>query len=191
MSLLKLAIEAIYPFPQNEMDQFLLDWRQFSLDKGAFLIKAGEISSHLYFLERGAIRCFDFKEGREITEWIAMEGRFIYSPRSLFLREPGRLSFQIVEPSVIHAIHVDDLEEKCAKFLHVAQFYRLVLSQGILAAEKRVEFLLTSSAVERYRNLVLQFPEIVKRVPLSFIASYIGITKETLSRVRGRKVPIS
>ncbi len=191
MNRLKEAIEAIYPFPKKELDQFLGLWSALHVEKGDFVMKAGEVSSHLYFLESGAIRCYDFKDGREITEWIALEGRFIYSPRSLFLQVPGRLTFQSVESSVMFAIHVDDLEAICARSIHAAQFYRLMLSQGILAAEKRVEFLLAGSALQRYRNLVTQFPDFLKRFPLSFIASYIGITKETLSRVRGRKVPLN
>ena len=71
--------------------------------------------------------------------------------------------------------------------LPIAQFYRRLLTKTILAAERRISSLLTSSAVQRYKDLSTQYPDIIQRVPLSYIASYIGITKETLSRVRGMK----
>ncbi len=190
MNRLKSKIESVYAFPAAEFNEFLALWTPSAGGKGQMILQAGAVASHIYFIESGAVRSFFIKDGREITEWIALDNNFIFSPTSLFSQAPSRISLQVVESSVLYSIRVEELEKWCTTSIHAAQFYRKMITNGLIAAEKRIEFLLTSSAVQRYRTLTVQFPDIVQRVPLSFIASYIGVTKETLSRVRGRKLPV-
>lgn len=185
MEILRNKLNEILPLPTPEMDLLVSTWRKELLPKSHVILPQGGVCKHIYFVGQGSIRCFELKDGKEVTEWIAIDDALFYPPISLFQQRPSRLCIQTVEPTVLYSIHVDDLEQLCASTPVIEKFYRHLLMNGILEGERRIESLMSGSAQQRYTHLSTKYPDLLKRIPLSYIASYIGVTQETLSRIRG------
>ena len=130
MDTLKQHLDALYPLPPEDSEAFLTLWACKELPKNFEIIAEGEVSNYLYFVEKGSVRSFFSMDNKEVTEWIALEDTFTFSPTSLFSRQPGRLIFQTVEASVLYAIEVSDLEQISAKSIHVAQLFRVLLANS-------------------------------------------------------------
>lgn len=187
-SLLRAALLAIHPtFSPEILAQFAEKWQLKSFSKGQFLLRAGEVSNHFYFLETGLARIFYEKDDREITEWLALDGRFFLSISSFYERLPSRLAIHLLEPSVVRMIHHDDLMSLSRQFHEVETWHRKGLTGSLLLAQKRMESIQFESARDRYRRLIESNPTIVQRVPMRHIASFLGITQETLSRIRAMR----
>ncbi len=178
-------LNEIFPLPKPEMDLLISAWTLSALPKGHVVLPQGYVCKHIYFIGKGSIRCFGLKDGKEITEWIAIDEALFYPPISLFQQQPSRLCIQTVEATDLFAIHFEDFERLCERSHIIEKFYRHLLMNGILDGERRIESLMSGSAQQRYNHLTTKYPDLLKRIPLSYIASYIGVTQETLSRIRG------
>lgn len=187
MERLKNKLNEILPLPSPEMDLLISAWTLSALPKSHVILPQGGTCKHIYFVGQGSIRCFELKEGKEVTEWIAIDEALFYPPISLFQQQPSRLCIQTVEATDLYAIHVEDLERLCESSHAIEKFYRHLLMNGILDGERRIESLMSGSAQQRYIHLSSKYPDLLKRIPLSYIASYIGVTQETLSRIRGMR----
>jgi CRP-like cAMP-binding protein len=173
----------------NESKEALTNAVTFSeLPKGYLLTKAGGICNYLFFIEKGLSRTFYYKDGKDITDWISPEGNFAVSIVSFLTRKPDIRSVELLEPSVVGSLSFNDLENLCAKYHEIERFGRLLVSEGIVQMQQRFDDLHFATALERYQKLLNTNPKLLQRVPLGMIASYLGITQETLSRIRARKV---
>ena len=151
------------------------------------LHKRGKVCNSIYFVEKGIARTFYFKDGNDITYWITMENDFIGAMASFFMREPTDKMVETIEPCVLWKFEYSKLEKLFSKNHELAQIARLFSNYGIALVEKRFDSLHFNSAKERYDVLLIEQPDILKRVPLGIIASYLGVTQETLSRIRKQK----
>lgn len=156
------------------------------LAKGAFLITEGKVCSHLYFLEQGSMRGFYNLEGKEVTYWFAFENNFVTSFLSFITRKPGMENIQAMEDCALWAIAYDDLQKLYTKHPDMERLGRIVHERYYVMLEERFVSNHFKEARERYENLLTHAPHILQRVPLGYIASYLGITQETLSRIRGK-----
>jgi CRP-like cAMP-binding protein len=184
MTALYQALSERSPISQSEMDLFLGKWKAAEYPKNHLLLTAGQVSDHFFFLEKGAIRIFYYKAGKEITEWLVVDRGFFFSITSFFQRIPSRLIIQTLEPSTVWAIHHDALMDLCNYHLGIARVWRELLTRSLIYSQVRMDAIQFESAEQRYQKLVQARPEIVQRVPLGYIASYLGVTQETLSRIR-------
>ncbi|HNE28377.1 MAG TPA: Crp/Fnr family transcriptional regulator [Saprospiraceae bacterium] len=184
MEQLERALDRIYPLPQPARAAFLAAWKNAAFPKGHLLLPEGKVCHHIYFVDRGLVRIFYHKGKNEITEWLTMDGRFFFSITSFFQRAPSRLIIQLLEPSVILTIHHDTLMQLCREHHEVERLFRLMLTNSLLLSQERVDSLQFETARQRYQKLLTAHPGIVQRVPLAYIASFLGITQETLSRIR-------
>ena len=147
------------------------------------LIRAGFKANKIFFVEKGACRSYYLKDGNEITTWFTFENDFTTSFYSFISNEPSHETIELLEDSILYVLKFDELNTLTVKYPEINHLYRKVLELNFVRQEK----LLTerfSSAKEKYQNLVTKFPEILQRVPLMHIASYLGITQSTLSRIR-------
>ena len=152
--------------------------------KNEIIVSGGEVCNNLWFISQGIARIFYLKGDKEITELILTEGFFVSSLQSFLTRQPSTRQVQVLEKSVLYGFTYDDLEKLFEKHHEFERLGRLISNRGLLSMLQRSDLLMFSSASERYQSLLENSPGIINRVPLGIIASYLGITQETLSRLR-------
>ena len=156
------------------------------LAKNEFLVTNGKRCRHLYFLQQGALRGYYTLEGKEITHWFAFENDFVTSFHSFITGQPAVENIQLLEGSILWSMSREKLNVLLDCFPEVERLVRIIYENYYIRLEERFINSQFKSAAERYQNLLEQSPHIVERVPLGYIASYLGISQETLSRIRGR-----
>jgi signal-transduction protein with cAMP-binding, CBS, and nucleotidyltransferase domain len=152
--------------------------------KGYVLVKPDTVCHYLYFIESGLTRTFYYKDGKDVTDWISDENSFAVSIISFLTRKPDRRGIELLEPSVLYAAHHDELEALCSKYHDIEKMIRLLVSSGLVQLQQKFDNVHFVSALQRYQILMKNNPTLIQRVPLGMIASYLGITQETLSRIR-------
>ena len=187
MNSLQKTITAISPLSEESMNAFLMAWKHWSTAKDFFLIKESTVSDYIYFIEKGVARIYYYKNGKEITEWIALDGQFFLSITSFFQRTPSHLIIQTIEPSEVYGIHHDDLMRLSDEHHDVERLLRKMVTFSLILSQERMDSIQFESAQQRYEKLLQTTPQIVQWVPLTYIASFLGITLETLSRIRSQK----
>jgi CRP-like cAMP-binding protein len=156
------------------------------LQKGSFLTTEGKICNHVYFLEQGCLRGFYNLDGKEITYWFGFENSFVTSFFSFISRKPAVESIQVLENCVLWALTYNELQALYSKHADVERLGRIMHERYYVMLEERFVANHFKEARERYENLLLTAPHILQRVPLGYVASYLGITQETLSRIRSK-----
>lgn len=154
------------------------------LAKGERLIDEGEISRHFVFVAKGMIRQFYFKNGKDITEHFSYEGCVMMCIESLFREVPSHLIAEALEPSVVYLLPMHKLQLLMDMSREVNIFYQRILEFSLINSQEKADSWRFETAKERYNRLFNTHPEVIKRAPLSHIASYLLMTPETLSRVR-------
>jgi len=152
--------------------------------KGDFILREGETASNIYWVVKGLIRQFYFKNGKDLTEYMAAENTICMSIESLFKEQPSRQQIQALEPTVLFAMPKAKLEHEAVRNVNIQMLYRKILEESLILSQIRADMLRFESAPERYAKLVKRAPQLVLRAPLVYIASYLQMTPETLSRVR-------
>ena len=152
--------------------------------KGESILKEGEVCTHIYWIQKGLVRLFYYKNGKELTEHMAVENNIVMSIESLFKEEPTHLMMTALEPTIIYAMPRGVLEQVAMKSVNIQILYRKILEESLIQSQIHADMLRFESAQDRYVKLVKRQPQLVLRAPLVFIASYLQMTPETLSRVR-------
>ena len=187
MKLLQEAITGISPLSSESMTGLLRAWKYWSVPKDYLLIREHSVSDYIYFIEKGIARIYYYKNNKEITEWIAMDRQFFLSITSFFQRTPSHLIIQMLESSEVYGIHYADLMELADKHHDVERLLRKMMTGSLIMSQVRMESIQFETAQQRYDRLLKNSPHIIQRVPLSYIASFLGVTLETLSRIRSQK----
>lgn len=156
--------------------------------KHHLLMRAGEVCNSLYFITDGLARNFYYKDGRDVTTWFGMNGMFLTDLDSLINRQPSRFNIETLEPSGVYSIHHDKLNRLFEQSHALERAGRLSTLNNFVILENRLFALQFYTAQERYANFQRMFPGLINRVPLMHVASYLGITLETLSRVRANLI---
>lgn len=160
--------------------------QQVVLSKNEFLVKEGKTCRNLYFLEHGALRGYYNLDGKEITHWFAFENDFVTSFHSFITGQVAVENIQLLEGSILWAISKDKLTTLLNQYHEIERLVRVAYEKYYLRLEERFVNAQFKTAAERYIELLQQAPHLLERVPLGFIASYLGISQETLSRVRSK-----
>jgi len=152
--------------------------------KGDYILPEGEVCCHIYWIVKGLVRQYYYKNKKELTEYMATENNICMSIESLFREQPSKQIIQALEPTVIYALPMHELEAVAMKSINIQMLYRKILEESLIISQHRADMLRFESAQDRYRRLVRDTPQLVLRAPLVYIASYLQMTPETLSRVR-------
>ncbi len=152
-----------------------------------FVLKEGQVAQKMYFIEKGCVRGYYLKEGQEVNSWFMKEGDFVISIVSFYAKSPSEEIIETLEESLLWSISRQNLERLYLQYPAFNLVGRLLTEKYYVLSEQRTQNLRKKTADERYRNLVASFPDISNRVPLKYIASYLGISSETLSRLRAKK----
>jgi CRP-like cAMP-binding protein len=157
------------------------------LPKKGYLLKEGFVCRNISFIEKGILRCFYGKDDKEISSWFMKEGDVIISVESFFHQSVSYENIQALEECTLYYINYNELQYIYRHFPEFNFVGRVLTERYYNLSEQRLFSLRMQRAQERYQFLLEHFPEIIKRVPSKYIASYLSITEETLSRIRSRK----
>ncbi len=152
--------------------------------KGERILDEGQVCDCLRFIEKGMLRQFYFKYDKDLTEHIGYEGSMIVCLESYFKQEPTRLIIESLENSVVWEMRKEDMERLSNEMPDVGTLYRRFFEMSLIESQVKADTLRFEPAHERYNRLLRNHPEILKRAPLVYIASFLQMTPETLSRVR-------
>lgn len=154
--------------------------------KNKLLLKEGQICRHLYFLESGAVRGYYNLDGKEVTHWFGFENDFFTSFYSFTTENASVENIELLEGSIIWSISKESLHQLFNHFQEIERVVRIAYEKYYVRLEERFVNNQFKTAKELYENLLKQHSHILERVPLGYVASYLGITQETLSRIRSQ-----
>ncbi len=161
--------------------------KKITVKKNTDLQPIGHTCKTIYFINKGVARIYYFKDGVDITESFAFDNNIIARVESLFTGKPSRKGIQILEDAEIIAINSTQLFKLYDKFPEIERLFRLIFESAYVDTVNRIESIQFNTAEERYNSLIKEAPDVLKRVPLKHVASYLGITPVSLSRIRGQK----
>ena len=180
------TLNHFYPLSEGIKDYLSKHSYSCSFRKGKLLLKAGEICEHVYFIKKGAVRGF-IKDGtKDITTWITAENELVSSISSLDAREPAQENMQAIENCEMLALTYAHFQDLYIKFPEFNILARKLLQKYYQDAERRAFIARVTNAEKKYQLFLIRYGHLANRIPLKYIASFLGITLETLSRVRKR-----
>ena len=178
-------LESQAKFSEEEKKIIQSYFKSKKLKRKQFFLQEGEICNCLAFIVKGALYSYSIdSKGTEHVIQFGLEGWWIADLYSFFTREPSSINIEVLEDCellFIEKINQDELMKKIPRF---EGYYRVLYQNAYIALQKRVGGTIGLSAEEKYANLIEQYTPLLNRVPQHLIASYLGITPETLSRIR-------
>ncbi|HEV3251087.1 MAG TPA: Crp/Fnr family transcriptional regulator [Puia sp.] len=180
-------LNSIHPLSDGLRNYLAQTIQAKTIKKRDYLLKAGRVCDQIYFIEKGLLRCFYLKNLSEVCSWFMKEGDVAISIESFFLQKPSYESIQAVEETALHYISYKDLQYIYNQFPEFNFIGRVLTEKYYSQSEQRLYAIRMQRADERYGYLMQNLPELIKRVPSSYIASYLGITLETLSRIKSKR----
>ncbi|SFC16225.1 cAMP-binding domain of CRP or a regulatory subunit of cAMP-dependent protein kinases [Flexibacter flexilis DSM 6793] len=184
--LFRQHIEKIVPLTDQEFALVSSFFVKKKLKKHQFLVQAGELAPYDFWVEKGLLRAYLLEEnGKEQILQFAMEDWWITDYQAHFSAQPATLNVDCLEDCQVLCISQEDKDRLCAQLQKFEHFFRKKSNAGYVALQKRILSLLTDQAHERYQQFLSLYPSIIQRVPKKYIASYLGVSRETLSRLSG------
>ncbi|MDL2266301.1 Crp/Fnr family transcriptional regulator [Parabacteroides sp. OttesenSCG-928-G07] len=154
--------------------------------KGHRLLNADKVERDIYFIKKGIARAYIDAADGEVTFWFGKEGDTVVSMKSYVSNQPGYEHIELLEDCILYQLNADALNDLFAKDVYIANWGRKFAEQELLKTEERLIERLFGTASERYSKLIKNNPELLQRVQLSHIASFLGITQVSLSRIRAK-----
>lgn len=158
------------------------------VSKGDVILQEGEVCRMMYYVSKGLVRQFYYKNKRDVTEHFSFEGRIVICIESFLKQNPSRLMVEALEPSELFALPHHPLMEAVKSNQEISELYRKILEHALISSQEHADSQRFENATERYGRLLRNKPEIVLRAPMVHVASFLQMTPETLSRVRSNYV---
>ncbi len=156
----------------------------FKLLRGRNIVEEGQVCGHMFYVERGLVLQHYKKNGISVTEHISCEGDIVVCIESFFLVEPSRIVVTMLEPGVLYGIPREAMMELARRSFELCNMIFKIYAKSLIISQRKADVLRFESAKERYLRFLHEFPEIIRRTPLHYVASFLQMTPETLSRVR-------
>ncbi len=181
-------IGKIYSPLSNECQQeFIVSSKISTFKRGEVVVREGQFSEKAYLIIKGCSRAYYLKDGKDISDWFTFENEIMASIVSFFNKVPSPHYVEFVEDSIVIEFSKDTIDSLSNKYHDFERFISKVVTQTMLGLCERLYTIQFNKAGERYQHLLSIYPNITNRIPLTHIASYLGITLETLSRIRNPK----
>jgi CRP-like cAMP-binding protein len=184
MNILKDCISSQISIDSDSLNDIVSVFESIDLKKGEFFLKSGNSCQQMAFISSGYMRMYDIVDGKEITFWMGSEGRFITSLSSFIFETNNIWNIQAITDCKLYVINRENhfkLSKEQPKWL---EFDNKLLAHSFALLEKNMFSQLHTTAKQRFDNLLNEEPHLFQNVPLQYIASMLGITPESLSRLR-------
>lgn len=180
-------LHTISPLTEQAAEDLFQIMTERSVKKGTHLVRIGRKVENFHFVVKGLARVYYLRDGEDVTDYFAAEGQFVGAVPALFTGSPSRKAVETLEPSTIIQFPYAEFEKLCAKHHDVERAGRKLAVYGFLEIQQRLENMRFLSVRERYEELERQHPGISNRLPLRHIASFLGTTNVSISRIRAGK----
>lgn len=184
---LKESIFKLVKFEETEWEDFSTCWHPLAIKKREYIIKAGQIEKYFYFVHHGVLRGFTLKDGDEISIGFTYDGDYSGAYDSFLAQKPSDFSIQAITDCTLLRVSYADLMKMFDAYKNVERWGRIFNANILIGMARRQLEVRSFSAEERFERLVAQSPHILQLVPQKYLASYLGMTPETFSRLRKRK----
>jgi CRP-like cAMP-binding protein len=184
MTEIEKYIQAHFGIPNKSLETVAALFHEDQLSKNEFYIKSGQYCQKLSFIKTGFLRIYANTERKEVTQWISYQGYFLTDLASLMFHAPARWNIQALTDCELYTISSEDYRKIGHLVPEWDKLEKLFLSKCFVTLEERVFSFLSMTAEERYMALFNHAPELFNQVPLIYLASMLGMTPETLSRIR-------
>lgn len=188
MSPLKKAIVETFSFTEEEFERIEGFFQPKEIQKGDFFLKEGQYVRQMGFVEEGILREYLYVNDKEVTKWFSSSGYFAVDLSGFLFEQPSKVNYQAVQDTKILSLSRADYKQISSKVARWDQLEKLFLAKCFTILENRVVAHLALSAEERYNQLFRFNPQLFNEVPLKQIASMLGMSAETLSRIRKKQV---
>ncbi len=186
MEELFLYLESIHPMSDGLKMHLAEVLKRKEIPRKSFLLKASHISRNICFISKGLLRCFYVRDGHDISSWFMKEGDVIISVESFFRQVASYESIQALEDTTIHYISYEELQQIYRRFAEFNFIGRVLTERYYIQSEQRLYSIRMMRSQERYDYLMEHHSELVLRVPAKHLASYLGLTEVTLSKIKAR-----
>ncbi|HVU57147.1 MAG TPA: cyclic nucleotide-binding domain-containing protein [Puia sp.] len=188
MELTKLRnyLQRLSPLPDGDWDFFVSRLQHRVFPKKKLILATGKVEQYVNFIDSGIIRYFIVEDEKDITFEIAFEGSFATAYDSFLTRTPVRYAGETLTDTALWSIGYDHLQEMYARTAVGDRIGRLAAEELYIRKNQRQMSFLKDGAEQRYRSLMRDYPHLLQHVPLKYLASYIGITPQALSRIRAK-----
>jgi CRP-like cAMP-binding protein len=156
-----------------------------NLDKKHILIKENQLHDFAYFVVKGAVRSYYLKDGVEVNTWFAFENDMVGSLQN-FKDKPSRQTIELLENSTLISINLKRIKSLMYSNIQIANFINVIIEDYALFLEDKIYFSQMMSSIDKYLILLEKEPQLFQRIPLTYIASFLGMSRETLSRLRAK-----
>lgn len=177
-------LENIYPLPELSREKIKKHTQEIHFPKNHILLRAEKIEQSIYFIKKGIVRAYTKTDSLDITFWFGKEGDTIISMSSYVLGQKGYEDIELLENCELFKLNSQELQNLYKQDIHIANWGRKFAEKELIQTEERFISRQFRTAKERYKELLNYHPELIQRVQLSYIASYLGITQVSLSRIR-------
>lgn len=184
MTELENYIQTYFGVGKDDLTRISAFFKPVTLNKGDFFLKTGNYSDRLGFVQTGIVREFVTIDDKDITKWISTKGYFVVDIHSFYFHQPARWNIQALTDCELHVINRNDYEKIKTIVPRWTELEKLFIAKCFAVLEDRIVQHLSMSAQERYTQLFNFNKELFNQVPLQYLASMLGMTPETLSRLR-------
>ena|SRR6218665_247057 len=171
----------------SNWDKFNHLFKRQEVPAKTILLQEGEISRTMFFIEKGCLRTWVNNDGREITTQFFFEGDRVASIESFRTNQPSLYSIESLEPCILQTISQQDFQNALENLPEIKEQMQEHLFRRLLQSQKLFYSYLKNTPQQRYQELIEEYPHIIQRIPQHYIASYLGITSVSLSRIRNRR----
>jgi CRP/FNR family transcriptional regulator, anaerobic regulatory protein len=187
MTALEQNINTHFGIPKDDVSKIASFFTAENYTKGDYFSKTGGACNKLSFVQEGLFRIFVVDDKREVTQWISTPGYFITDLSSLIFEPPARWNIQALTDCTVYTIHRNNYNAIGKVLPQWHELEKLFIAKCFTILEDRVYTFLSMTAEERYNMLYAHNKELFQQVPQQYIASMLGMSPETLSRIRGKR----
>jgi CRP-like cAMP-binding protein len=175
------------PAPPNMLERIKATFTREEFPAKTLLVKEGALAKKLFYIEKGCCRAWFNNDGKDVTYQFLFEGNFASSFETIISGTVSWYSVETLEPTVVYSVGIEDFKKRMELHPHIKAFYNQYVERRLVFYQKLFVSHIKDNPEQRYRELLAQHPEIILRVPQRYIASFLGITSVSLSRIRNRK----
>lgn len=177
-------LDTIYILPTASKNSIIQHVTEISYPKNFCLMEADKVIPRLYFVKKGIVRAYASTAENDITFWFGSEGETVISMKSYVEDKPGYENIELLEDCELYQLETKDLKKLFNEDIHITNWGRKFAERELVKTEELIISRQFKTALERYKDLMRDKPDLLKRVQLGHIASYLGITQVSLSRIR-------